>query len=259
MNHTKPKHTEPSIAKPIVKPNAERIWKQLEDDLAPRLGLRLVDRVVYSHLLRHSRLEGKAQLRFSVYGLARRVGLSCSPVREAIQRLERHGILRLVQCSNAGHVAEIRAPEEVHAQIAPGAAGVASKRPTQRLGSWRHGLGGHIDHFDDMKLEQTDFLKSRKLRRAIHARERGFCFYCLRRLKSAGKCLDHVVPRCRSGRNSYRNLVSCCSECNSQKGRRGATGFLRWLYREQRLTGSELTARLRALEALTAGKLLPPL
>src|SRR5437016_1442258 len=76
------------------KPNAELIWKRLEDDLAPRLRLTLVDRVVYSHLLRHSRLEGKAQLHFSVYGVARRVGLSCTPVREAIHRLEGHGILR---------------------------------------------------------------------------------------------------------------------------------------------------------------------
>jgi hypothetical protein len=61
------------------------------------------------------------------------------------------------------------------------------------------------------------------------------------------------------GGNSYRNLVSACMECNSQKGERRAEDFLRWLYREGRLTAAELTGRLRALRGLTSGKLRPPL
>ena len=106
-------------------------------------------------------------------------------------------------------------------------------------------------------LEETDFLQSKALREAIHARERGQCFYCLRRLTPTVQCLDHVVPRVRLGRNSYRNLVSSCVECNSHKGERGAADFLRWLYRERRLTAAELTGRLRALDALASGKLRP--
>src|SRR5260370_1230240 len=112
------------------KPNAELVWKQLEDLLAPRLRLSVIDRTVYSHLLRHSRLEGKLRLRFS--------------------------ILRL-------------------------------------------------------------------------------------------------------GRNPYRNLVSSCMECNAQKGEKPADDFLRRLYRERRLTATELAARLRALDALASGKLRPSL
>jgi hypothetical protein len=50
------------------KPNAELVWKQLEDQLAPRLGLSVIERTFYSHLLRHSRLEGKVRLRFSNTG-----------------------------------------------------------------------------------------------------------------------------------------------------------------------------------------------
>jgi hypothetical protein len=38
---------------------AVQVWKQMEDLLAPQLNFSLADRVVYSHLLRHSRLEGK--------------------------------------------------------------------------------------------------------------------------------------------------------------------------------------------------------
>ena len=102
-------------------------------------------------------------------------------------------------------------------------------------------------------------MKTRVLRQAIHSRERGLCFYCLRRLTALARTLDHVVPRVQSGRNSYRNLVSCCMVCNSNKGATPAEDFLRWLFRQRRLTAAELARRLRALDALASGKLPPPL
>jgi len=46
-------------------------------------------------------------------------------------------------------------------------------------------------------------------------------------------------------------------ECNTQKGETAAADFLRRLYRERRLTATELAARLRALDALASGKLRP--
>ena len=67
------------------------------------------------------------------------------------------------------------------------------------------------------------------------------------------------MPRVEFGGNSYRNLVSCCLKCNSQKGERSAIDFLRRLYRERRLSDAELAGRLRALDALASGKLPPPL
>jgi len=215
------------------KPNAEQIWKQLEDLLVPRLRLSVIDRAVYSHLLRHSRLEGRRRLRFSIAWLARGARLSDSPTRQAVRRLVAHGALRLVQRSKAGHVVEVRLPEEIR----------VARHPARILRA--------ID------LEEADFLKTKALREAIHSRERGHCFYCLRRLTASIHCLDHVVPRVHLGRNSYRNLVSCCLECNSQKGERPAGDFLRSLYRERRLTAAELAARLRALDALASGKLRP--
>jgi DNA-binding protein Fis len=108
-------------------------------------------------------------------------------------------------------------------------------------------------------MEETDFMQTMALRQAIHAREGGQCFYCLRRLTPAMQGLDHVVPRARSGSSSYRNLVSCCLECNSRKGETPASDFVRWLYREGRLMPAELTDRLRALEDLASGKLSPAL
>ena len=104
-----------------------------------------------------------------------------------------------------------------------------------------------------------DFLGTRALREAIHEREGGRCFYCLRRLRPMVRCIDHVVARVRGGRNGYRNLVSSCAECNSQKGERRAEDFLRWLWREGRLSAGELGGRFRALARLAAGRLRPSL
>jgi 5-methylcytosine-specific restriction endonuclease McrA len=219
------------------KPNAELVWKQIEDDLVPRLRLSVIDRAVYSHLLRHSRLEGRLRLRFSIPWLARGARLSVGSTRQAVRRLFDQGVLRLIQRSKAGHVIEVRLPEEI-----PG----AGKPALLRL--------PHAATFED-----TDFLQTKALRQVIHARERGLCFYCLRRITASVQCLDHVVPRVHLGRNSYRNLVSCCLECNSQKGERPAEDFLRQLYRQRRLTAIELADRLRALDALASGKLPPPL
>jgi 5-methylcytosine-specific restriction endonuclease McrA len=228
---------------PTKKPNAEHVWKQFEDLLVPRLRLSTTDRVVYSHLLRHSRLEGELRLQFSILWLARGTRLSHNAVRWAVRRLVAHGVLRLVERSKAGHLVEVRLPSEVRA--------ARPRHIARRAESRTRG-------FD---LDNLDFLKSPGLRRAIHAREGGRCFYCLSRVTPATRCLDHVVPLVKFGDNSRRNLVSCCYECNSKKNDLRAADFLRWLHRERRLTAPELAARFRALDALAAGKLrlrLPP-
>jgi hypothetical protein len=100
-------------------------------------------------------------------------------------------------------------------------------------------------------------LRTGALRQAIHMREGGVCFYCLRRTPSRAHCLDHVVPLVEGGSNSYRNLVSCCMGCNSEKRGHAAADFLRRLYREGRLSKEDLSERLLAVQAIAAGKLRP--
>jgi hypothetical protein len=238
--------------------NAKLLWIQFEDILAPRLGLTVWDRAVYSYLLRHSLVVGKPRLHFAVLSVARDLGLSNGPVRQAVRRLDELGALRLVERSKTGHLVEMRLPEQIRA-VRP-AKGVTFGRHSSLPA--RHFLNGAFHDAEEppaSALESTDFLKTWALRRTIHARERGACFYCLRRTPAHVLCLDHVVPRVRFGRNSYRNLVSCCIECNSRKGDRPARDFLRTLYRQGRLTPAELDARLRALKDLAAGKLRPQL
>jgi hypothetical protein len=224
--------------------DAKTLWKHVEDVVAPQLRLPVIDHLVYIHLLRHSHLEGKRRFRFSILSLAHNINLSMRPARDAVRRLAAQGVLRLVErSSKAGHVVEVRLPEEVRGMRAKAAA--RAREATRKAAS--------------SDLAEADFLKTLELRRAIHARERGRCFYCLRRVAPRSECLDHVVPRARVGCNSYRNLVSACMACNAQKGEQPAEEYLRWLFREHRLDAAELKGRFEALELLAAGKLRPAL
>ena len=216
------------------------IWKQFEDLLIPGLRLSISDRAVYSHLLRHSRLEGKRLLHFSIGWLARGTVLGKTAARRGVRRLTAKGALRLAERSKRGHTIEVRLPEEVR--------GVRARKIAEGKAERVRGAA---------HLEGIDFLEKRALREAIHAREGGHCFYCRRRVTAATRCIDHIIPRVRMGRNGYRNLVSSCAECNSLKGEGRAENFLRWLYREGRLESSELKERLRALEKMAAGKMRP--
>lgn len=218
------------------KPNAELIWKQLADLVVPGLRLSVVDRAIYFHLVRHSHLEGKRRLRISMYKLGRGTQLSAAGARHAVRRLVAKGALRLVERSKAGHVIEVRLPEEMRGVRTNFAESSSLRGPN---------------------LEKANFWKDKALRKAIHGREGGACFYCLRRVKARLRCIDHVVPQVRCGPSSYRNLVSSCGDCNAQKGEEDAGSFLRKVYREGRLTAKELNGRLRALKELAAGKLKP--
>src|SRR6266446_3724756 len=94
--------------------NAVQVWKQMEDLLAPQLNFSLADRVIYSHLFRHSRLEGKLQFQFSISWLARGVGLSSKFTRDTVRRLIARGVLHLVECNcRSQHVVRLRLPLEV--------------------------------------------------------------------------------------------------------------------------------------------------
>ena len=74
-----------------------------------------------------------------------------------------------------------------------------------------------------IRLVQYIFIPVNRLRntkptrRAIHERDGYKCVYCgsTRQLT-----IDHLIPSSRGGDNSWKNLVSCCSQCNTKKGNR---------------------------------------
>ena len=44
------------------------------------------------------------------------------------------------------------------------------------------------------------------------------CTYCNRDTdQGGGTTWDHVVPRCKGGKNDRSNLVICCRQCNEMK------------------------------------------
>jgi hypothetical protein len=219
--------------------NAVQVWKDLEDLLAPRLKLTVYERVVYSHLLRHSRLNGKTRICFSIVRLMRSGRFTRRAARKALQSLHNKGALRLEGYTRAGQMIEVRLPCEIFALPALKIESLPPASPPK-----------------EQNLENLDFM-SRPLQATIHSREAARCFYCLRAVTPQTRCLDHVVPQVQNGSNSYRNLVSACLECNGRKSAQRAEDFLRLLFREGQLNTGELSGRLRALEDLAAGKLRP--
>jgi hypothetical protein len=215
--------------------NAEQIWKQFEDLLVPRLRLSVFERATYSLLFRHTRLEGRRRFCFSISWLARALRLNMTTARRALRSLAGKGALHIVARTYRGHVVELFLPHQIRVARLPAFANPA------------------------LDLETLDFSAKKHLRNAIHRREGGRCFYCLRDIPRPQLCLDHVVPEVSHGAGSYRNLVSCCLNCNVRKSGMPAPDYLRHLYRMRRLSASELAERLRALDALASGKLPPPL
>jgi 5-methylcytosine-specific restriction endonuclease McrA len=53
-------------------------------------------------------------------------------------------------------------------------------------------------------------------RAGVLARDGGRCAYCA----AAATTVDHVLPRSRGGRNTWKNTVAACYGCNQRKGDR---------------------------------------
>jgi len=57
-------------------------------------------------------------------------------------------------------------------------------------------------------------------RQNIYARDRYRCQYCGHRLPTEDLTYDHVFPKSRGGKTEWKNIVTCCFECNRKKGGR---------------------------------------
>lgn len=66
------------------------------------------------------------------------------------------------------------------------------------------------------RWKKTD--KYKDWRKRQFGRQRGLCFYCDKSLIGVRTNVEHINPRSRGGKNSLRNLVLSCWECNKNKG-----------------------------------------
>src|SRR5690349_24846737 len=64
-------------------------------------------------------------------------------------------------------------------------------------------------------------------RNEIFERDGYRCVYCGAQLPAEELTLDHVQPRVRGGDRSEGNLVTACGACNTLKGHRRLSEFLR--------------------------------
>ncbi len=215
--------------------------EQVQDFLAPRLDC--YEQMIYHYLFRHTRLDGKRGITVGTRTIQSKIGgglgKNGSPpsqrvISDKLRTLERKGCIEILERSAKGTALEVLFPHEIP--------GVVVDAP----------------QLSQADIETLDFFNDPQRRLALLRREGGRCFWCLRKITESNYSLDHVSPR--SGPvedHTYRNLVACCWECNSSKQTTGADQFLRRLYRDGLLSADDHRKRVEALEALSAGKLVP--
>jgi len=52
-------------------------------------------------------------------------------------------------------------------------------------------------------------------RQRIFSRDKHTCVYCG---SKRNLTIDHILPKSRGGKNTWTNMVTCCSPCNRKKG-----------------------------------------
>jgi hypothetical protein len=57
-------------------------------------------------------------------------------------------------------------------------------------------------------------------RNAIFVRDNYICQYCEVKLSKHNATVDHILPVSFGGKNSWKNCVTCCNYCNSEKRNR---------------------------------------
>jgi len=209
-------------------PDFARVWAQVEDYLVPAMALTPAERVVYLHLLRHTRFCGERAAWVSKGAVARGTHLSVFTARFVMRSLESKGCLRILDRGAAGYHLELPLPEEIYGHR------LVVRRPA-----------GHV--------ARPNFAPGRTVRAKLLKREGGRCFYCGRPLEERDCVVDHVIPLVAGGDHSVGNTVACCFPCNSAKRDRPAADFLSVLHRRGALSDAELSQRLAALQALLGG------
>lgn len=55
-------------------------------------------------------------------------------------------------------------------------------------------------------------------KRILFNRDDWSCQYCSKKLNWNSLTVDHILPKCRGGKTSWKNCVVCCKTCNKNKG-----------------------------------------
>jgi len=218
----------------------EQFVKDFQDHLAPRLDT--YEQAVYLYLFRHTRFVGLDEAVIGFKSARRRMAcgigekgkpMSENTAYEKLRSLEEKGCIRILDSTREGRKIRLFLPSEI-----PGV--IASEVPASMP-----------------DIETEDFFAVAENRDRILMREQHRCFYCLRQLNDKNYVIEHVLSR-PEGKNTYRNVVAACRQCNNRKGSTNVEDWLRTLYRDGFLGETEFQERVSHLERLRAGELKPP-
>jgi 5-methylcytosine-specific restriction endonuclease McrA len=70
-----------------------------------------------------------------------------------------------------------------------------------------------LNNYVPLPLSRT--AKEKPTKAAIYRRDNQTCQYCG---STRNLTIDHLIPRCRGGADSWENLLLACSKCNTVKG-----------------------------------------
>jgi len=209
------------------------VISQVEDALFPKLALTIWERAVYYYLFRQTWITGQDKTLVTVEGIALGLGISDFKAREVLRSLHSKGCIKIQDKSRKGHEVRVFLPSEINLPQDPVA--------------------------PPLDLESVDFYSGRQYLDALIVRENNECFYCLRQVARENCELDHLNPLAGGTDHSYRNVVVSCHECNKLKQDKRGEDYLRALFRRNLLSDADLEDRMRAVEALRSGQLVPKL
>jgi len=208
--------------------------EEIEDYLVPFLGLDSYEKSLYYHLFRQTRLIGKEETIFVIGSSMKTVGLTEHTARDRIRKMNEKGCVKIQELTRDGVRVSVFLPTEILGCVV-------------------------VPNRDEIiiDIEQIDFYNDPKYRLNILARENGECFYCFRKITKDNYVLDHLISQVNTGKNSYKNIVASCHECNSTKIGNNGDDFVRILYRKGKINSNELENRLSTIEKLQNGELRP--
>ena len=73
---------------------------------------------------------------------------------------------------------------------------------------------------------QTKRVLPRFCKRSLFVRDNGNCQYCGKTLSINNMTIDHVVPKSKGGKTSWKNCVACCRMCNIKKSNKSLSQLI---------------------------------
>lgn len=68
---------------------------------------------------------------------------------------------------------------------------------------------------DYVKVPLSKIMSHRPSKTMIYKRDNNSCQYCG---STRNLTIDHIIPKCRGGEDTWENLVVACGPCNTKKG-----------------------------------------